>query len=99
MAATRPSRTSRPKRPEKPLQGDGIHWPGIDAQQALQARLGPVEAAAASVRAVVLVEQGWGPLEDWLNHPGQHPGERPPATPRRSGHSQLEQLPRLFDAA
>ena len=38
-------------------------------QQALQAHLGAAEQAAAAHRAQALVSQGWGALEDWLNHP------------------------------
>lgn len=100
MAATRgKASTRRQQRPEKPPQGDGIHWPGIEAQRALQARLGAAESAAAAQRAQRLIEHGHGALADWLNHPGQHPGEPPPAAPGRTGRDQLDQLSRLFDAA
>lgn len=47
-------------------------------QQALQARLGAAEQAAATTRAQLLVSQGYGVLQGWLEAPEAHPGERPP---------------------
>ena len=92
-------RAPRKRTPEQPL-GDGLPWPMFREQQALQARLGAAEQAAAANRAQVLVEQGWGALEDWLLHEGQHPGERPPATSARQPVAgQSDQVLSLFDAA
>lgn len=65
-------------------------------QQALQARLGAAEQAAAARRAQVLITKGWGALEGWLLHEGQHPGERLPGA---SDHHQAEQGIDLFEAA
>jgi hypothetical protein len=66
-------------------------------QQALQARWGGTEQAAAAVRARVLVNQGYGPLLGWLQHPGQHSGEPPAraAATATTGRS----LADLFDEA
>jgi hypothetical protein len=65
-------------------------------QQALQVRLGAAEQAAAAHRAQVLIAQGWGALEGWLLHEGQHPGERLPGALDRQ---QAEQGTDLFEAA
>jgi hypothetical protein len=43
-----------------------VQWPELKAQAALQARQDPAELAAAVHRAQVLVEHGYGALEDWL---------------------------------
>ena len=71
-------------------------WPMFCRQQALQARLGAAEQAAAAHRAQVLITQGWGALEGWLLHEGQHPGERLPGA---SDHHQAQQAIDLFEAA
>jgi hypothetical protein len=70
-------------------------------QQLLRAHLPEAEQAAATERAHVLVSQGWGALEEWLNHPGQHPGERPQAAQvRELGVRQKPaHLVDLFEAA
>lgn len=102
MAATRgKASTRRQQRPEKPPQGDGIHWPGIEAQRPLQTRLGAAESAAAAERARVLVEHGYGGLESWLNDPAPHPGERPTTAGEQTGQLDQGQLAisQLFDAA
>jgi hypothetical protein len=65
-------------------------------QQALLSQLPEGEAEAAERRAQVLVEQGWGALQGWLEHPGQHPDERPAAA---GGAAAADQLATLFDAA
>jgi hypothetical protein len=65
-------------------------------QQALLSQLPEGEAAAAEQRAHVLAEQGWGALQDWLEHPGLHPGERPAAA---GGTAAADPLAALFDAA
>jgi hypothetical protein len=65
-------------------------------QQALLSQLPDGEAAAAERRAQALVGQGWGALQDWLEHPGQHPGERPAAA---GGIAAADPLAALFDAA
>jgi hypothetical protein len=65
-------------------------------QQALLSQLPEGEAEAAERRAQVLVKQGWGTLQDWLEHPGQHPGERPAAA---GGTAAPDPLAALFDAA
>ncbi len=91
------ARRRAPRRwnPEEP-QGDGVSWPMLCRQQALQVRLGATEQAAAAHRAQVLITHGWGALEGWLLHEGQHPGEQPP----RASDCQLAGLGLdLFDAA
>jgi len=65
-------------------------------QQALLSRLPEGEAAAAEHRAQELVEQGWGALREWLDHPGPHPGERPPAAGKTT---EADPLADLSDAA
>lgn len=77
-------------------QQDGLSWPQLREQQRLTAHLPPAEKAAAAQRAALLVSQGYGALEAWLNHPGQHPGERPPSAP--AGRRE-QQLADLFDDA
>lgn len=92
-------RAPRRRTPEQPL-GDGLPWPMLQEQQALQARLGGAEQVAAVDRAQVLITQGWGALEAWLMHEGQHPGERAPATSgRRPADRRSAQVLDLFDAA
>jgi hypothetical protein len=76
-----PTQKSAPRRRRGQQQdeadlGDGRGWPMLRHQQALLAQLPGGEAAAAERRAQVLVNQGWGALQDWLDHPGHHPGER-----------------------
>lgn len=88
-------RAPRRRNPEEP-QGDGLPWPMLREQQALQARLGAAEQAAAAHRAQVLIAQGWGALEGWLLHEGQHPGERLSGA---SDRHQAEQGVDLFEAA
>jgi hypothetical protein len=88
-------RRTRQKPAEEEL-GDGRPWPMLRQQQALLAQLPEGEAEAAEHRAQVLVGQGWGPLQDWLEHPGQHPGERPAAAGRNAA---ADPLAALFDAA
>lgn len=61
-------------------------------QQRLLAQLPEGEAAAAERRAMVLVNQGWGALQPWLEHPGPHPGEHPQM-------GAAANLTTLFDAA
>jgi hypothetical protein len=104
VATPKASRRGPRKRNAEEPQGDGRQWPMLREQQALQAHLGAAEQAAAAHRAELLVSQGWGALEAWLNHPGQHPGERPAAAPNRDlGGSQnpagLADMADLFDAA
>jgi hypothetical protein len=64
-------------------------------QGLLLAQLPEGEAEAAERRAQRLVEQGWGGLQSWLEHPGQHPGEQPAA----AGRNAAADLSTLFDAA
>ena len=75
MAATKSGRRGPRKRSAEELQGDGVLWPLLLEQQRLRAHIPEAEQRAAEVRAQLLVEQGWGSLEAWLNHKGQHPGE------------------------
>ncbi len=91
------ARRRAPRRwnPEEP-QGDVVPLPILRQQQALQARLGAAEQADAAHRAQVLITQGWGALEGWLLHEGQHPGERLPGA---SDRHQAEQRIDLFEAA
>jgi hypothetical protein len=88
-------RRGRQKPAEEEL-GDGRPWPMLRQQQALLAQLPDGEAEAAERRAQVLVERGWGALQTWLEHPGQHPGERAPAA---GGTAAADPLAALFDAA
>ena len=104
VATPKASRRGPRKRNAEEPQGDGLQWPLLREQQALQAHLGAAEQAAAAHRAQVLVNQGWGALQAWLEAPGQHPGERPAAAPDRDpGGSQnpagLADMADLFDAA
>lgn len=62
------------------------------AQQRLLAELPEGEAAAAAGRAQVLVEQGYGALQDWLEEPGEQ------AT-RQDSPRGRDRLADLFDAA
>ncbi len=90
-----PRRRSR-QQPDETELGDGRGWAMLRRQQALLSQLPECEAEAAERRAQVLVEQGWGALQDWLEHPGQHPGERPAAAGRTAAP---DPLAALFDAA
>ena len=82
-------------------QGDGALWPLLREQQLVRAHIPEAEQQAAKARAQLLVSQGWGVLEEWLNYPGQHPGERPAVAPvRELGVRQKPAtLADLFDAA
>jgi hypothetical protein len=62
--------------------GDGRGWPMLRRQQELLAQL--------------LVSQGWGALQPWLVHPGQHPGERSQPKTNQSGS---DPIAALFDEA
>jgi len=88
-------RRTRQKPAEEEL-GDGRGWAMLRRQQALLSQLPEGEAAAAERRAQRLIEQGWGALQSWLEHPGQHPGEQ---TPAAGGTAAADQLADLFDAA
>jgi hypothetical protein len=94
--ASAPRRRRTRQQPDEKELGDGLPWPMLRRQQALLAHLPDGEAAAASARALLLVEQGWGALQSWLEYPGQHPGERPAAA---GGTAAADQLADLFDAA
>jgi hypothetical protein len=92
-------RGPRRKGPVEP-QGDGLPWPGLRQQQALLAALEAPEQIAAAERAQVLITQGHGALQQWLTHPGQHPGEGPAAPSGREPPVRRNQpLLDLFDAA
>ena len=101
VATPKAGRRGLRKRSAEEPQGDGVLWPLLREQQLLSAHITESEQSAAAERAHVLVSQGWGALEEWLNHPGQHPGERPPAAPvRELGVRQKPAtLADLFDAA
>jgi len=101
VATPKASRRGPRKRNAEEPQGDGLQWPLLREQQALQAHLGAAEQAAAAHRAQALVSQGWGSLEEWLNHPGQHPGERLVEAPNRDpwGSQNPADVADLFDAA
>jgi hypothetical protein len=88
-------RRTRQKPAEAEL-GDGLPWPMLRRQQALLSQLPEGEAEAAERRAQTLVGQGHAALQEWLEHPGRHPGERPPAA---GGTAAADQLADLFDAA
>lgn len=73
-------------------------------QQALQSRWGAAEQIAAAERAQVLVSQGYGPLLQWLNHEGRHPGEQPLETDNgitlsTATRARRQNMADLFDAA
>lgn len=70
-------------------------------QQLLRAHIPEADQQAAEARAQLLVSQGWGALEEWLNYPETHPGERPPAAPDREpgGRQNRAGLAGLFEAA
>jgi hypothetical protein len=68
-------RRTRRKPAADEAQGDGLLWPLLREQQALQACWGDAERIAAADRAQVLVTQGYGPLLPWLEAPSPHPGE------------------------
>jgi hypothetical protein len=91
-----PRRRRGRQKPAEEELADGLPWPGFRRQQALLSQLPEGEAEAAEHRAQVLVGQGWGPLRDWLEHPGQHPGEQPAAAGRNTA---ADPLAALFDAA
>lgn len=83
-------------------QGDGLPWPLLREQQALQARWGEAERIAAADRAQVLITQGYGPLLPWLEAPGPHPGEAQAAATDRvppARHHHRRTLTDLFDVA
>ena len=61
VATPRIGRRGPRKRIAEEPQGDGLLWPLLREQQALQAHLGAAEQAAAAHRAELLVSQGWGP--------------------------------------
>jgi len=95
-------RRTRRKPAADEAQGDGLLWPLLREQQALQARWGEAERIAAAERAQVLITQGYGPLLPWLEAPGTHPGEAPAAATDRkrpARHQQRRALVDLFDAA
>ncbi len=94
--APAPRRRRSRQQPDETELGDGLPWPMLRRQQALLSQLPEGEAEAAERRAQVLVEQGWGALQDWLEHPGQHPCERPAAA---GGIAAADPLEALFDAA
>lgn len=96
VAFRRSARRAQQQQPEGMAQGDGLQWPMLRHQQALQARLGQAEQAAAAMRAQVLISQGCGPLMPWLQHPGSHPGERPAAS---GAEPEAITVLDLFDAA
>jgi len=101
MSAPRSGRRGPRKRTAEEHQGDGVLWPSYSEQLQLRAQIPQAEQAAAAERAQVLVSQGWGALEEWLNHPDQHPGERPAAAPARERgvRENLAGLADLFEAA
>ncbi len=95
-------RRTRRKPVAAAAQGDGLQWPLLREQQALQAPWGVAERIAAADRVQVLITQGYGPLLPWLEAPGPHPGEaRAAATDREppARHHQRRRLADLFDAA
>jgi hypothetical protein len=102
VATNQPGRRGRAKRSADELQGDGLQWPGYRQQLQLRAHIPEAEQLAAEQRAQVLVSQGWGALQAWLEAPGPQPGERPaqPLTATQRARRQLgETLADLFDAA
>jgi hypothetical protein len=46
-----------------------VQWPLLKEQQQLQQAIDPTEITQAQARAQVLLEQGWGALEDWFFGP------------------------------
>jgi hypothetical protein len=78
VATTRSGRRGPRKPADDEPQGDGLQWPGYREQLRLRAGIPEAEQRAAEQRAQVLVSQGYGALLEWLQHPGQHPGERTP---------------------
>jgi len=95
-------RRTRRKPAADEAQGDGLLWPLLREQQALQARWGEAEQIAAAERAQVLITQGYGPLLPWLEAPGPHPGEPQAAATDRAPAARQHQrraLVELFDAA
>ena len=101
VATPRAGRRGPRKRSAEEPQGDGVLWPGLREQQQLRARIPEAEQQAAEARAQLLVSQGYGALEEWLNCKGQHPGERPAAAPDREPGARRNRaaLADLFDAA
>lgn len=100
VGTPRARRQSPCRRPPVEPQGDGLPWPGLRQQQALLAGLEAGEQIAAAERAQVLVSQGFGALQGWLTHPGQHPGEPPArASHREPAVRRNHHLLGLFDAA
>lgn len=104
MATNQSGRRGRAKRPDDEPRGDGLQWPGYREQQQLRAHIPEAEQRAAEQRAQVLVSQGWGALQAWLEAPEQHPGERPPQPPAAPQEDaavrrNVGRLADLFDAA
>ena len=101
VATPKASRRGPRKRNAEEPQGDGLQWPLLREQQALQAHLGAAEQAAAATRAQLLVSRGYGALQGWLEAPEAHPGERPAAPMDRepAGRQKPATLADLFDAA
>ncbi len=96
----RARRQSSRRRPPVEPQGDGLPWPGLRQQQALLEGLEVSEQIAAAERAQVLISEGYGALQHWLTHQGQHPGELPArASGREPAVTRNGQLTALFDAA
>lgn len=46
-----------------------MQWSLLKEQQQLQQAIEPAENEQAQARAQVLIEQGWGALEDWFFGP------------------------------
>jgi hypothetical protein len=105
MGAPRSGRRGPRKRTADELQGDGVLWPGYGEQLRLRIHIPEAEQRAAEQRARVLVSQGWGALQAWLESPDQHPGERRPAQPLPASKGEtavrrnIGRLTDLFDAA
>jgi hypothetical protein len=78
VATPKASRRGLRKRTAEEPQGDGVLWPLLREQQLLRAHLPEADQAAAAARAQLLVSQGYGVLQGWLEAPEAHPGERPP---------------------
>ena len=74
VATPKASRRGPRKRNAEEPQGDGLQWPLLREQQALQAHLGAAEQAAAAHRAQMLVSQGWGGLAGLVGGPRPAPG-------------------------
>ncbi|MCX5927341.1 MAG: hypothetical protein NTZ23_08525 [Cyanobium sp. LacPavin_0920_WC12_MAG_63_22] len=101
MPTTRPGRRGLRKRSAEEPQGDGVLWPLLREQQLLRAHIPEADQQAAEARAQLLVSQGYGALQGWLEALEAHPGERPAVAPvRELGVRQSPAtLADLFDAA